>query len=90
MAGDKAYEFITHDVWAMVVVAGGCGSRGGRRLAENQLYYGDNLDILRRYVKEETVDLVYLDSPRQNYLYLRAELTRPYLFKASFASTHVP
>ncbi len=27
------------------------------------LYYGDNLDILRRYVKDETVDLVYLDPP---------------------------
>ena len=26
----------------------------------NQLYYGDNLDVLRRYVKDETVDLVYL------------------------------
>ena len=24
------------------------------------LYYGDNLDILRRYLKDETVDLVYL------------------------------
>jgi site-specific DNA-methyltransferase (adenine-specific) len=34
------------------------------------LYYGDNLDILRRYVKDETVDLVYLDLPfnsAQNY-----------------------
>jgi site-specific DNA-methyltransferase (adenine-specific) len=34
------------------------------------LYYGDNLDILRRYLKEETVDLVYLDPPfnsAQNY-----------------------
>jgi site-specific DNA-methyltransferase (adenine-specific) len=29
----------------------------------NLLYYGDNLDILRRYVKDETVDLVYLDPP---------------------------
>jgi site-specific DNA-methyltransferase (adenine-specific) len=29
----------------------------------NVLYYGDNLDILRRYVKDETVDLVYLDPP---------------------------
>ena len=27
------------------------------------LYYGDNLDILRRYIKDETVDLVYLDPP---------------------------
>ena len=29
----------------------------------NTLYYGDNLNILRRYVKDETVDLVYLDPP---------------------------
>ncbi|MHB8606327.1 MAG: DNA methyltransferase [Thermoplasmatota archaeon] len=27
------------------------------------LYYGDNLEILRRYLKDETVDLVYLDPP---------------------------
>ena len=27
----------------------------------NTLYYGDNLDILRRYVRDESVDLVYLD-----------------------------
>ncbi len=27
------------------------------------LYYGDNLDIMRRYLKDETVDLVYLDPP---------------------------
>jgi DNA modification methylase len=27
------------------------------------LYYGDNLDVLRRYVKDESVDLVYLDPP---------------------------
>ena len=25
----------------------------------NLLYYGDNLDILRRYVEDESVDLVY-------------------------------
>jgi len=29
----------------------------------NTLYYGDNLEILRRYVKDESVDLVYLDPP---------------------------
>lgn len=29
----------------------------------NLLYYGDNLDILRRHVKDECVDLVYLDPP---------------------------
>ena len=29
----------------------------------NLLYYGDNLDVLRRHVKDESVDLVYLDPP---------------------------
>jgi DNA modification methylase len=29
----------------------------------NALYYGDNLDILRKYVPDESVDLVYLDPP---------------------------
>jgi hypothetical protein len=29
----------------------------------NLLYYGDNLDILRRHVKDDSVDLVYLDPP---------------------------
>jgi hypothetical protein len=33
-------------------------------MANNVLYYGDNLDILRRYVKDESADLVYLDSPK--------------------------
>jgi len=28
---------------------------------ESVLYYGDNLDILRRYVKDESVELIYLD-----------------------------
>jgi len=32
-------------------------------MADNFLFYGDNLDVLRRYVKDETVDLVYLDPP---------------------------
>ena len=27
----------------------------------NVLYYGDNLDILRRYLPDAAVDLVYLD-----------------------------
>ena len=29
----------------------------------NSLYYGDNLDILRRYVRNESADLIYLDPP---------------------------
>ncbi len=29
----------------------------------NTLYYGDNLDVMRRHLKDESVDLVYLDPP---------------------------
>jgi adenine specific DNA methylase Mod len=29
----------------------------------NQLYYGDNLQILRDHIKDESVDLIYLDPP---------------------------
>jgi site-specific DNA-methyltransferase (adenine-specific) len=32
-------------------------------LQTNVLYYGDNLDILRRYLQDASVDLVYLDPP---------------------------
>ena len=42
----------------------------------NKLYYGDNLDILRRYVASDSVDLVYLDPPfksNQDYNVLFAE-----------------
>ena len=43
---------------------------------KNQLYYGDNYEVLKRYVKDESVDLVYLDPPfnsRQDYNVLFAE-----------------
>ena len=36
----------------------------------NQLYYGDNLEVLRRYIKDESVDLCYIDPPfnsKRNY-----------------------
>jgi DNA modification methylase len=32
-------------------------------MTENLLYYGDNLDVLLRHVKDESVDLIYLDPP---------------------------
>jgi len=37
---------------------------------ENQLYFGDNLEIMREYIPDESVDLIYLDPPfksDQNY-----------------------
>lgn len=30
---------------------------------QNTLYYGDNLEVLKLHVKDETVDLAYLDPP---------------------------
>ena len=29
----------------------------------NTLYYGDNLDILRKHIADHSIDLVYLDPP---------------------------
>jgi len=29
----------------------------------NQLYYGDNLHVLRQHIADESVDLIYLDPP---------------------------
>jgi len=43
---------------------------------KNQLYYGDNLGVLREHIKDESVDLIYLDPPfnsRQDYNVLFAE-----------------
>lgn len=45
-------------------------------MSKNRLYYGDNLDVLRRYLPDESVDLVYLDPPFKsdaNYNVLFAE-----------------
>jgi DNA modification methylase len=42
----------------------------------NKLYYGDNYEVLQRYIPNESVDLVYLDPPfnsRQDYNVLFAE-----------------
>ena len=32
-------------------------------MGENILYYGDNLNVLREYIKDESIDLIYLDPP---------------------------
>jgi len=43
---------------------------------KNQLYYGDNLEVLRDYIPAQSVDLIYLDPPfnsRQDYNVLFAE-----------------
>ncbi|MBU4483162.1 MAG: restriction endonuclease [Actinobacteria bacterium] len=43
---------------------------------ENTLYYGDNLEILREHIKDDTIDLIYLDPPfnsNKNYNVLFGE-----------------
>jgi DNA modification methylase len=40
------------------------------RPRRHRLYYGDNLDVLRKYIRDETVDLCYIDPPfnsKKNY-----------------------
>ena len=32
-------------------------------MTENQLFYGDNLDVLRGQIDDRSVDLIYLDPP---------------------------
>ena len=32
-------------------------------MPENTLYYGDNLEVMRKYLPDECIDLVYLDPP---------------------------
>ncbi len=36
---------------------------GGDLIMDNVLYFGDNLDVLREFIKDESVDLIYLDPP---------------------------
>lgn len=35
-------------------------------MSRNKLFYGDNLDVLKRHIRDETVDLIYLDPPFQS------------------------
>lgn len=61
---DNAAIFINFDQWE------------GNPVADNYLFYGDNLDVLRRHVEDECVDLIYLDPPfksNQDYNVLFAE-----------------
>jgi DNA modification methylase len=35
----------------------------GPDFSKNLLFYGDNLDVMRKWIKDETIDLIYLDPP---------------------------
>jgi DNA modification methylase len=56
--------------WTPDQVRGDGGLWGDSARMKNELYYGDNLDILRNKIKDETVDLCYIDPPfnsKRNY-----------------------
>lgn len=35
----------------------------GPNFSKNLLFYGDNLDLMKKWIKDETIDLIYLDPP---------------------------
>ena len=58
----------------------------------NTLFYGDNLEILRRYVADESVDLIYLDPPfnsnaEYNVLYAEKDGTQAHAQIKAFGDT---
>jgi len=43
---------------------------GQKAITKNSLFYGDNLEIIRKYIGDETIDLCYIDPPfnsKRNY-----------------------
>ena len=42
----------------------------------NKLYYGDNLDVMRKFIRDETIDLCYIDPPFNS----RALATTRYIY----------
>lgn len=57
--GDKTYS-------SCIPEAGlpwGCGGFDVASVPANKLYFGDNLTVLRDQIKDESVDLIYLDPP---------------------------
>jgi hypothetical protein len=51
----------------------------------NTLYYGDNLQILREHIKDESVDLIYLETRRS----IQARITM-FCFARRPASNRMP
>lgn len=55
-------------------------------IATNQLYYGDNLEILRNHIPSESVDLIYIDPPfnsNQAYNVIFSNRMAPHLKRRS-------
>ena len=61
-------------------------------MPSNTLYYGDNLDILRRYLDDESIDLIYLDPPFNsnadyNVLFAEKDGSQPHAQIKAFEDT---
>lgn len=61
----------------------------------NTLYCGDNLDVLRRHIADESVDLIYLDPPFNsnadyNVLFAEHDQTKAARFAEQISFTRVP
>ncbi|MCX6646519.1 MAG: DNA methyltransferase [bacterium] len=39
------------------------GRKKQQQSLDNRLYYGDNLEVLQKYISDESIDLIYLDPP---------------------------
>lgn len=68
------------------------GEPGHQVEGENTFYYGDNLDVLRRWIPPESVDLIYLDPPFQsgrdyNVLYSEADGSKAHAQQKAFTDT---
>ncbi len=84
-------------IFAFGPVSGGFCDGAGPGYTEtfmdpNTLYYGDNLDILRRYVADGSVDLIYLDPPFNsnadyNVLFAEKDVTQPHSQIRAFKDT---
>ena len=67
-----------NEVHAEFVESWSAAQDAQKSLPKNQLYFGDNLDILRNHVADASVDLIYLDPPfnsNANYNVLFQEKT---------------
>ena len=49
-------------------------------IMKNKLFYGDNLELMRQYIKDESIDLCYIDPPfnsKRNYFQIYKGLNEP-------------
>ena len=66
---ELGFGFFHSDIIAKDTIGGNIHPQG-EYCQMNTLYYGDNLEVMRKYLKDETIDLCYIDPPfnsKRNY-----------------------